>query len=64
MHFSRNTEKHCGNSIKKDFIGAISIQAPDIYKIQICNTQICWVSGLCPSSGNLKTRKHNVSESG
>jgi hypothetical protein len=29
----------------------------------ICNTQNYWVFGLCPSSGILETRKHNVSES-
>jgi hypothetical protein len=28
------------------------------------NTQKCWGSGLCPSSRILKTRKHNVSETG
>jgi hypothetical protein len=26
------------------------------------NTQNYWVFGLCPTSGILKTRKHNVSE--
>jgi hypothetical protein len=28
------------------------------------NTQNYWVSGLCPLSGILNTRKHNVSETG
>jgi hypothetical protein len=28
----------------------------------VCNTQTYWVFGLCPSSGILETRKHNVSE--
>jgi hypothetical protein len=28
------------------------------------NTQNYWVFGLCPSSGILETRKHNVSETG
>jgi hypothetical protein len=27
-----------------------------------CNTQNCWVFGVCPSSGILETRKHNVSK--
>jgi hypothetical protein len=30
----------------------------------VYNTQNCWVFGLCPSSGILKTREHNVSEIG
>jgi hypothetical protein len=30
----------------------------------VYNTQNYWVSGLCPSSGILETRKHNVSETG
>jgi hypothetical protein len=30
----------------------------------VFNTQNYWVSGLCPSSGILNTRKHNVSETG
>jgi hypothetical protein len=29
----------------------------------VYNTQNCWVSGLCPSSGILNTSKHNVSGS-
>jgi hypothetical protein len=28
----------------------------------VYNTENYWVSGHCPSSGILKTRKHNVSE--
>jgi hypothetical protein len=30
----------------------------------VFNTQNYWLFGLCPSSGILETRKHNVSESG
>jgi hypothetical protein len=30
----------------------------------VYNTQKYWVPGLCPSSGILNTRKHNVSENG
>jgi hypothetical protein len=30
----------------------------------VYNTQNYWVFGLCPSSGILETRKHNVSETG
>jgi hypothetical protein len=30
----------------------------------VYNTQNYWVFGICPSSGILKARKHNVSESG
>jgi hypothetical protein len=30
----------------------------------VYNTQNYWVSGLCPSSGILNTRKHNVSKTG
>jgi hypothetical protein len=30
----------------------------------VYNTQNYWISGLCPSSGILNTRKHNVSEIG
>jgi hypothetical protein len=30
----------------------------------VYNTQNYWVLGLCPSSGILQTRKHNVSETG
>jgi hypothetical protein len=30
----------------------------------VYNIQNYWVSGLCPSSGILNTRKHNVSETG
>jgi hypothetical protein len=30
----------------------------------VCNTQNHWVSGLCPSSGILNSREHNVSETG
>jgi hypothetical protein len=30
----------------------------------VYNTQNYWGFGLCPSSGILKTRKHNVSETG
>jgi hypothetical protein len=28
----------------------------------VCKTQNHWVFGLCPSSGILETREHNVSE--
>jgi hypothetical protein len=31
---------------------------------EVYNTQNYWVFGLCPSSGILDTRKHNVSETG
>jgi hypothetical protein len=30
----------------------------------VYNTQNYWIFGLCPSSGILETRKHNVSETG
>jgi hypothetical protein len=30
----------------------------------VYHTQNYWVFGLCPSSGILETRKHNVSETG
>jgi hypothetical protein len=30
----------------------------------VCNTQIYWVSGLCPSVGIVNSRKHNGSETG
>jgi hypothetical protein len=30
----------------------------------VYNTQDYWVSGLCPSSGILNAREHNVSETG
>jgi hypothetical protein len=30
----------------------------------VYNTQNYWVFGLCPSSGVIKTRKHDVSETG
>jgi hypothetical protein len=30
----------------------------------VYNTQNYWVFGLCPSSGILETRKHDVSETG
>jgi hypothetical protein len=30
----------------------------------VYNTQNYWGFGLCPSSGILETRKHNVSETG
>jgi hypothetical protein len=30
----------------------------------VYNTQNYWLSGLCPSSGILNTRKHNVPETG
>jgi hypothetical protein len=30
----------------------------------VCNTRSYWVFGLCPSSGILKTKEHNVSETG
>jgi hypothetical protein len=29
----------------------------------VYDTQNYWVFGLCPSSGILETRKHNISES-
>jgi hypothetical protein len=32
--------------------------------MMVYNTQNYWVFGLCPSSGILETRKHNVSETG
>jgi hypothetical protein len=32
--------------------------------MMVCNTQNYWIAGLCPSSGILNTRKHNVSETG
>jgi hypothetical protein len=30
----------------------------------VYNTQNYWVLGLCPSSGIMKTREHDVSETG
>jgi hypothetical protein len=30
----------------------------------VYNTQNYWIFGFCPSSGILKTREHNVSETG
>jgi hypothetical protein len=30
----------------------------------VYNTQNYWLFGLCPSSGILESRKHNVSETG
>jgi hypothetical protein len=30
----------------------------------VYNTQNYWVFGLCPSSGILKTREYNISETG
>jgi hypothetical protein len=35
----------------------------DVKKIGL-SPKTCWVFGLCPSSGILETRKHNVSETG
>jgi hypothetical protein len=41
------------------------MKSPDLFLYAyISKLQNYWVFGLCPSSGILETRKHNVSETG
>jgi hypothetical protein len=62
---------------RSNFLNAVFYRIPEnVQNLKLCypvesnwfstwntySTQNCWVSGLCPSSGTLNTRKDNVSE--
>jgi hypothetical protein len=47
-------------------LSVLEAKAPKFYRVltMVYNTQNYWIFVLCPSSGILVTRKHDVSETG